>query len=248
MLKRWTIRDGEDGRAGGAFRFERLAVKVTRWRVVLAGVGAATYAVALIVMLPAEAAAPNDRDAVGTVWDGQMALDGGFTAGWSLRPLDTIARFGLAQDVRVMGPATALDGKAMLRPGRVLVTGLDGVASARLLSAVAPGLPFTCDADLRVAIAELALKGRPAGSGEVRGLPGDCTPTGGGAPTPLPALTGTLTSEPDATVLTLARADTRAAVLTARVSPAGAVNLTVEPGGVGVFPGVNAAVSLDTTL
>ncbi len=148
----------------------------------------------------------------------------------------------------MLGPATGLEGLALLRPGRVLLTDIEGPASARLLSAIAPSLPFSCDATLQVTIAELALKGRPAGEGQVTGTPGDCTPQDGGVSTHLPSLTGSLTAEPDATVLTIARGDTGVGVLRARVSPAGGVNLTVEPGGVGVFPGVNAAVSVDTSL
>ncbi len=248
MLKAWKIRDGEDGRAAGAFQFERLAVKVTRWRVILAGVGAATYGLGLVAMLPAEVVAPDDRDAVGTVWDGEMALADGFAAGWRTQPLASLTHLSLAESLEVTGPMTALTGQALVRPGRVLLRDLDGVASARLISAVAPALPFACDADLRVTIGELALKGAPAGSGTVRSSPGDCTPAGGGTPSPLPGLTGTFSADAAATTLTLARAGSAAPAVSARVTPAGKLNLTVEPGGVGLFPGINTPVSLETTL
>ncbi len=248
MLKAWKIRDGESGRAAGAFQFERLAVKVTRWRVILAGVGVAAYALGLVAMLPAEFVAPKDRDAVGTVWDGQMALDGGFAAGWRTQPLASLANASLAERLRVTGPLTELNGQALIRPGRVLLRDLDGVASARLISAMAPALPFACDADLRVTIDELALKGAPAGAGTVRSSPGDCTPAGGGTPSPLPALAGTFSADAAATTLTIARAGSGTAAASARVTPAGTLNLTVEPGGVGLFPGVNTPVSLETTL
>lgn len=248
MLTAWKIRDGEGGRAAGAFQFERLAVKVTRWRVILAGVGVAAYGLGLVATLPAEVVAPDDRDAVGTVWDGQMALEGGFAAGWRTQPLASLAHGSLAERLQVTGPLTELNGQALVRPGRVLLRDLDGVASARLINAVAPALPFACDADLRVTIAELALKGAPAGAGTVRSSPGDCTPAGGGTPSPLPALSGTFSADAASTTLTLARAGSETAVASARVTPAGQLSLTVEPGGIGLFPGVNTPVSLETTL
>lgn len=248
MLKAWKIRDGEGGRAAGAFQFERLAVKVTRWRVILVGVGIGAYALGLIALLPAEAVTPDDRDAVGTVWNGAMALDSGFAAGWRTQILASIANLSLAERLRVMGPQTALDGQVLLRPGRVLIRDMEGLASARLVSAMAPGLPFACDADMRVAIGALALKGRPAGDGEVRMSPGDCTPAGGGTPSPLPALTGTFSADAEATILTLTRDGSAEALARARVTPAGTLTLLVEPAGVGIVPGVTAPVALETRL
>lgn len=248
MLRRWTIRDGDDARAGGAFQFERLAVKVTPWRVILAGVGFGAYAMGLLALLPAEVVTPAERDAVGTVWDGQLAIPGGFAAGWTVQPLASIARFGLAQGVTVMGPQTALDGQAVLRPGSVRLRDVDGVASARLLTALAPGLPFNCDADMRVDIAEMAIGGAPAGSGAIRSSAGTCVGSGGGAATQLPALDGSVATDGEATSLTLNRQAGGQAVARARISPDGALALTVEPGGVGVLPGVTAPMTIETTL
>jgi hypothetical protein len=71
MLKVWRTREGEDGRAAGAFQFERLTVKVTRWRVVLAGLGVGAYALGLVVLAPSEIVVPRssngERQAVGTM-------------------------------------------------------------------------------------------------------------------------------------------------------------------------------------
>ena len=248
MLRRWTIRDGDDARAAGAFQFERLAVKVTPWRVILAGVGVGAYALGLLALLPAEVVTPAERDAVGTVWDGQLAIPGGFAAGWTVQPLASIARFGLAQGVTVMGPQTALDGQAVLRPGGVRLREVEGVATARLLTALAPGLPFSCDADLTVAIAEMAIGGAPAGSGTIRSGAGTCVGAGGGAPTALPALDGTVSTDGEATSVALNRQAGGVPVARARIAPDGAMALTVEPGGVGVLPGVTAPMTIETTL
>ena len=77
MLKVWRTREGEGGRAAGAFQFERLTVKVTRWRVVLAGVAVGAYALGLIATAPSEIivakSSNGERQAVGTVWAGERA-------------------------------------------------------------------------------------------------------------------------------------------------------------------------------
>ena len=236
MLRTWKIRDGDGDRSGGAFQFERLAVRVTPWRVILAGVGVGTFALTLLATLPAEAIVPDDRDAVGTVWKGEAGLPMGFAAGWSFQPLQSIARLGLVGQIRVLGPETAVDGQAVLRPGQVRLNDLDGVASARLLAAVATDLPFVCDADMRVAVGELALKGAPAGEGGFRTGPGSCQPRSGGAAVPVPALAGNLTTEAAATTLTLTRDGSGEALARVRITPAGETELAVEPAGMGVIP------------
>lgn len=248
MLRTWKIRDGDGVRSGGAFQFERLAVRVTRWRVILAGAGVAAYALGLVATLPAEVIVPDDRDAVGTVWKGEAALPMGFAAGWSVQPLQSLVRFGLAERIRIRGPETAIDGRAVLRPGHVRLTALDGVASTRLVSAIAPGLPFVCDTDMRVAVAELALRGAPAGEGGFRTGPGSCQPRGGGAPSPVPTLAGAFTADGEATTLTLTRDGGSEPLARARVTPRGAMTLAVEPAGIGILPGVTVPLALETTL
>ena len=249
MLRTWKMRDGESGRAAGAFQFERLAVKVTPWRVILAGVGVGAYALGLIAMLPPEAVAGNDRDMVGSVWNGEAALGSGFAAGWSTRPLSSITNLGLAEDVTVRGPQTDVVGEAIIQPGRVLVRDLNGLASARLLNAMVPGLPFVCDSDLNLAVGELALKGRPAGEGSIRSSAGTCTGAGGqGGATSAAALTGTFGGDGEATSVVLTRTGQTEPLARARVSPDGAATLTVEPAGVGVLPGLSAPVTIETTL
>lgn len=247
MLKAWKIREGNGNRAG-AFQFERLMVKVTRWRVILVGVGVGAYALGLIAMLPAEVVTPDGSDVVGTVWNGEMALEGGFAVAWQAQSLASITNLSLAEGLRVMGPQTELNGQALVRPGRVLIRNMEGLASARLITALTPSMPFVCDADMRVAIAALALKGQPAGAGEFRISPGDCTPVGGGAPSPLPALTGTLSADAQATVLTLTREGSADALARVRVTPTNALTLQVEPAGVGIVPGVSAPLAIETTL
>ena len=252
MLKVWRTREGEGGRAAGAFQFERLAVKVTRWRVVLGGVAVGAYALGLIAMAPSEIivakSSNGERQAVGTIWAGERAMPGGFGARWAVMPLSSIANLSGAVRLTLRGPDTATTAQALARPGRVLIRDLEGTASMRLLNATAPGLPFACSSVMRFDVARLSIKGPPEGAGTIAVSPGDCTPAGGGAATPLPALSGTVSADGAATTVAFARADTNAEVMKARVQADGGLTASVEPGGVGLFPGVGTPVSIETTL
>lgn len=252
MLRVWRTRDGEGGRAAGAFQFERLTVKVTRWRVVLAGVGVGAYALGLIAMAPSEIVVPRssngERQAVGTVWAGERALPGGFGAGWSLMPLSSIRHLSAAERLRLRGPDTEASLQALVQPGRVLLRDLEGTASMRLFNAVAPSLPFACSPVMRLDVARFSIRGRPEGAGEITTTPGECAQAGGGAPTPIPGLTGTVVADEGATTLTFTRAGSGDAVMRARIQADARLTASVEPGGVGLLPGIGAPVSIETSL
>jgi hypothetical protein len=252
MLKVWRTREGEGGRAGGAFQFERLAVKVTRWRVVLGGVAVGAYALGLIAMAPAEIivarSSNGERQAVGTIWAGERAMPGGFGARWAVMPFNSIANLSGALRFGLRGPDTDATAQALVRPGRVLVRDLVGTGSMRLLNAAAPGLPFACSSVMRFDVSRLSIKGSPESVGSIAVSPGDCAPTTGGPATPLPALNGIVRSDEAASTVAFARADTNAEVMKARVQADGGLTASVEPGGVGLLPGVGAPVSIETSL
>jgi len=251
MMKVWKTRERGDGRAGGAFQFERLTVRVTRWRVMLAGVGVGAYALGLIAMAPSEmiVARPpeGDRQAVGTVWAGERAMPGGFAAGWELMPLSSIRHLAAAERITLRGPDTAASSRVLVRPGRILIRDLDGTVSMRMLNALAPGLPFACSPMMRMEVNSLSLKGAPAGQGRIMTRPGDCAATGGPA-TPITALTGTVTADEAASTVVITRAGGTEPVLKARFQPDGTLTASVEPGGVGLLPGIGAPMSIDTRL
>lgn len=251
MLKVWRTRDGEDGRAGGAFQFERLTVRVTRWRVVLAGVGIGAYALGLLAMAPSEIivkrSSNGERQAVGTVWAGERAMPGGFAAGWALMPFSSILHLSGAERISLRGPDTDATTQVLARPGRMLVRDLEGTVSMRMLNAVAPGLPFACSPVMRMDVERLALKGAPAGAGRITTGPGDCAATGGPA-TAMAALTGTVTADEGASNVVFTRAGGTEPVLKARVQADGTVTASVEQGGVGLLPGIGAPMSIDTKL
>ena len=251
MLKVWRTREGEEGRAGGAFQFERLTVKVTRWRVVLAGVGVGAYALGLIAMAPSEIivkpSSDGERQAVGTVWAGERGLPGGFGAGWTLMPFASILHLSVAERISLRGPDTEASTQVLVRPGRVLVRDLDGTVSMRMLNAVAPGLPFACSPILRMEVDSLSLRGAPTGAGRITSGPGECAANGLGV-TPLAALTGTVAADEGASTVVFTRAGGTEPVLKARIQPDGTLTASVEPGGVGLLPGIGAPMSIDTTL
>ena len=252
MLKVWRTREGEGGRAAGAFQFERLTVKVARWRVVLAGVGVGAYALGLIAMAPSEIivakSSNGERQAVGTVWAGERAMPGGFGARWAVMPLSSIANLSGAVRLGLRGPDTLATGQVLARPGRLLVRDLDGTASLRMLNAVAPGLPFACSSVMRLDVAELSLRGSPEGAGTMTSGPADCAPTTGGPATAIPGLNGTVSADGAATTVVFARGDTAAEVMKARIQADGGLTASVEPAGVGLLPGVGAPVSIETSL
>ena len=251
MLKVWRTRDGESGRAGGAFQFERLTVRVTRWRVVLAGVGAGAYALGLIAMAPSEfivkRSSNGERQAVGTVWAGERAMPGGFAAGWTLMPFSSVLHLSAAQRIALRGPDTDASTQVLARPGRILIRDLEGMVSMRMANAVAPDLPFACSSVMRLDIERLALKGAPAGAGRVTSGPGECA-TAGGAATPIAPLTGTVTADQGASNVVLTRAGSTEPVLKARIQADGTLTASVEPAGVGLLPGIGAPMSVDTRL
>jgi len=251
MMKVWRTRDGDGDRAGGAFQFERLSVKVTRWRVVLAGVGVGAYALGLIAMAPSEIivarSSNGERQAVGTVWAGERAMPGGFGAAWTLMPFTSILHLSAAERITLRGPDTDASTQVLVRPGRVLVRDLDGTVSMRMLNAVAPGLPFACSPVMRMAVESLSLKGAPTGAGRITTGPGDCAATGGAA-TPIAPLTGTVTADEGASNVVFTRAGGTEPVLKARVQADGTLTASVEPGGVGLLPGIGAPMSIDTKL
>jgi hypothetical protein len=75
----------------------------------------------------------------------------------------------------------------------------------RLLNAVAPAMPFVCDPVARLDVSRLSIRGVPEGEGTIMTSAGQCSLTGGGAGTPVPALNGTVTADEGSTSVVLTR-------------------------------------------
>jgi hypothetical protein len=237
MFGTWRVRDGDRVHASGAFQFERLFVRVTRWRVILVGAGAAAYLTGLLMHLPAEAVVPGEREAVGTVWKGTAGLEPGFAVGWAVRPLDSIAAFAPEVDLDVQGPDTAVAGKAAWTSGSLVLRDIRGVASLRLLAAAVPALPFACDGQATIRTTNLALGSGGTGDGLLRTGPSVCAASGTTAA--LPPLTAQARSDAQSFGLT-ARDPAGTELLVVSGARGNGFSVTVTPAGAAVLPGMSA--------
>lgn len=237
MFGVWRTRDGDTLHAGGAFQFERLYVRVTPWRVVLVASALSAYVAGLLLYLPAEAAVGSDREAVGTVWKGETALEPGFAMSWSLNPARSVASLAPSGAVRLRGPDTALVADVSWRSNAAALHRAEGVVSLRLANALAPALPFACDGEATFRAVNLAIGGGGDGTGLLRTGPAVCQ--GGGVTTVTPPMVGEASSDPEGSTLVL-RAAQSGELARARRAREGAISVTVNPAGAAVLPGVAA--------
>ncbi|HZV84561.1 MAG TPA: hypothetical protein VFF48_06195 [Brevundimonas sp.] len=238
MFGVWRTRDGDQLHGGGAFQFERLYVRVTPWRVILIASAAAAYLLGLLLYLPAEAAVGKAREGVGTVWKGETALEPGFALGWTVHPLKSVGSLAPTGAVTVRGPDTAIAGEAQWRSRALLLRQADGVASLRLINALAPSLPFACDGEMTLTATALAAGGGSTGRGRLRTGPATCAAAG--LVTTPPPMTGDLTSDPEGSGLAL-RGPDNAELLRARMTRGQGASLTVTPAGAAILPGMTAS-------
>lgn len=178
-------------------------MRANRRLLIFVGVGIAAYLLALAATIPARLLSPLP-DATGTIWHGEVPL-GGNRLEWRWAPLGSLARLGFAADFAVTGPDSSLAGRALLRPGRVILEDVSGSADGALLDAVARP-SFACSVRMQIDIKHISIGGGERGAqGRIQGDPGVCQGFGGVAPTPIPALSLDVTQTPGVAVITLAR-------------------------------------------
>lgn len=238
MFGVWRTRDGDRLHGDGAFQFERLYVRVAPWRAILIGAGLATYLLGLLVYLPAEAAVGRSREAVGTVWKGEAALEPGFALGWAVHPLRSIGSLAPAGAVAVRGPDTAIAGDALWRSNALVLRQAEGAGSLRLINALTPDLPFACDGEMTLTATDLAIGGGRTGQGRLRTGPATCA--GAGLVTTPPAMTGDLASDAEGSSLSLKGPDS-GELARARLGRDRSLSLTITPAGAAVLPGMTAS-------
>ncbi len=154
---------------------------------IFSAIGMATYLVTLVATIPAQVVAPG---ATGTIWRGAAPLDGGNMLRWSWAPLRSLIRFGFAADWTVTGPVSALAGRAVLRPGTVMLDDVSGAADGGVLRSAGASLPFACAVALQVDLAHVAIGGSNQGIvGTVRSDAGTCQAFDGGPPVEVRPLT-----------------------------------------------------------
>lgn len=167
----------------------------------MGGIGLGVYLLTLLATMPARIVVPLPG-ATGTVWHGSAPIDGGNRATWRWAPLRSLTGLGFAADFAVTGPQTALDGRALLRPGHMLFEEVRGSADGGLLALARPS--FACAVRMRVDLARLSIGGgRQGADGRVRSEPGSCQPFGGAA-VAVPALALDIRQTPGLAVIGLA--------------------------------------------
>lgn len=223
------------------------AVRRRRFRL-FALAGLAAYALTLIATLPARlllerSGEPSIFLAVsGTMWSGEAALGQGHAIRWAWAPLASIANLRYTTHLEVSGPDTELKGMAAWRPSGITITDVDGNASASLITALAPSLPFVCDFPMRVNIERLAFGGtEPGAAGEVRASGGSCTGRGAlvVASAPVPPLIAEASINVGGSTGWVAPQGNRAdKLVTFAVTPNGETSVSVMPGASAMIPGI----------
>lgn len=176
--------------------------RLDRRTLAIGGIGVGVYLLTLLATVPARIVAPLPG-ATGTIWHGAAPVDGGNRAEWRWSPLASLTGLGFAAGVTVTGPQTALDARALLRPGRILIENAKGSADFGLLAAIVRP-SFACDMRMRVDLTRVVIGGgRQGADGQIRSEPGSCRQLDG-APAPVPAMAFDIRQTPGMAVINLA--------------------------------------------
>lgn len=202
---------------------------------IFAAIGAAVYLLALVATIPAQLIVPLPG-ATGTIWHGAAPLDAANRIEWRWAPLRSIARLGFAADVVAEGPQTSLAGRALLRPGRVLLDSVSGNADGALLALFRP--PFACTLRLQIDFDRAAIGGGDqGGQGRIRSEAGVCQGFGGQPPVSVPAMAFDIRQTPGLAVINLAPVGRpRTPFIVGGLSEAGHLNLIVTGEGAAALP------------
>lgn len=195
----------------------------------------------MIATIPAGAVFKNYawRSGVsGTIWNGEVGIAGGSRAEWHFAPLRSLLNLGYAADWRLTGTNTDLAGRVVSGLGGTVLDKVSGSATASLLQAIQPNLPFTCDITAQVEIDRLVAGGsNRMMAARMVSNPGSCRPRGAGAPTQLPSLILTSQKTGNETRIRLAPATQRLkTLLTGTLSEDGALTITLTPEGAEMMP------------
>lgn len=210
--------------------------RIDRRTLAFAGLGLGIYLLTLLVTIPAALVVPMPG-ASGTVWRGSAPLGGGAIVAWRWSLPGSIAGLGFAADFGVAGGDNSLTGRAILRPGRMLVRDVVGRADGALLTAVAQPA-FACTLLMKVDLPRIAIGGGTrAMIGRIDAQPGDCRPLAGGAPVATPALRFDAVEAGEGSQLNLApTGQPQPAYMTGTLAPDGQLRLRVTGEGAAALP------------
>jgi hypothetical protein len=219
--------------------------------VLLAGVLA--FAVSSILYMPVgllahhAAGLPADGRLSGSLRRGAAELGGGHRLTWRLDAGRSLAALGLAGDLRLEGPGTALAGAGTANLRGLALRGVAGEAAWPLLAALRPGLPVDCALSARLLRLDLrAGAGARAGDGAAEIGPGTCRGPGGAAP--VPALTARLITTPAGLRAVLALAADATPLATGTLTPDDRLRLTVHAAGAALVPGMPASADSEIDM
>lgn len=177
----------------------------------------------------------------GTVWQGQMQIDGGHLVTWVVDGAASLWTFGFAADWRLTGPGTDLAGEVVGWPGGVDFGPASGVAAWPLVAALLPGLPIACSGQARFAAVAFGFDATErTGSGTVTAPAGECARIDRPDDRiPRPALHTQISTQPDAVQLLVTPQDgARVALVTARLTTEDRLVVTVHREGAALVPGM----------
>lgn len=246
--------------AGDAWAFQTplLRVPVRLGRRTLLLIGFVAFAICLLLTLPASAllgaagAPVSMRNAVGTIWSGEAAIGTRAAVSWRFAPLRSILSLGIASDISIRGDGTDINGRALWRPGRLLLERVSGMAGPGLVDPMIKDLPFTCDVAFSVDLDRVVLAGRRSGvTGAVRSGPGACAAKNGldATPAPLPALIGRAVINDNGSEAWFAAAsDPNKRLAQMTIDETGRLTAAVLDAGALILPPVAGQVTIETQL
>lgn len=238
-----------------ARRPEGARAQARRRFIAFAGLGIASFAIAMIATLPASAVLderPWRSGVAGTIWNGEVGVAGGSKVEWHWAPLRSLTSLGFAVDWQATGPDTDLGGQALLRPGSFRLDRVSGSADATLLQAVAPDLPFTCDLTMQVELPRLvAGGGSQQAQATILSDAGSCSAQAAGSASPVPAMILTAEHIGRETRIRLApQTQRRQTLVDAVLSEDGKYRVTLTSDGAAKLPftGLPAGVTVESEL
>jgi hypothetical protein len=205
-------------------------------------IGIVAYLLALLVTMPASVVFKNRpwrTGVAGTVWNGEVGVAGGAKFEWHMAPLRSLTSLAFAADWKANGPDTDLGGRMLAHfGGRTVLDHVSGSASATLLQALQPNLPFTCDLAMQVEMERVAIGGGGRMmDGKITTDPGSCRPKASGGATAVPALLITAEHVGTRTTLRIAPSAQRLKTLmTAVLSEDGTLDISMTPDGAAILP------------
>ncbi|GAA0728683.1 type II secretion system protein N [Sphingomonas japonica] len=226
-----------------------------RRRIILfAGLGIAAYLIAMVWTMPAGVFLKNRQwrsGIAGTIWNGEVGIAGGTVVEWRWAPLRSITSLGFAVDWTATGADTAMGGRALIKPGRVVVENVSGSMDAGMLAALAPSLPFTCALTMQVEAPLFASGGGAAIDGTATTDPGTCTTKAGNVATAVgPLLIASEKIGTESRIRVAPATMRRQTLIDARLSEGGALSVTLTGDGARALPfiGLPAGAAIELEL